>query len=697
MSTSQRAQELKPGTPVASKFRSDIQGLRAIAVALVVIYHLWPESVTGGFIGVDVFLVISGFLITSHLLRDPPRSVRDFTAFWARRIRRLLPASFLVLIVTLAATRFVAAETVWVNAGKQVIASALYVQNWVLGFMNVDYLAADNAPTPVQHYWSLSVEEQFYLLWPIVIALLFGLALRRNKSPYLILGWGMATIILASFSYSIYSTSTNPGWAYFATTTRIWELALGGATALYVSRRKHPIPTGIGIATAWVGVLGVFIAAVTFDGSTPFPGFAAALPVLATALVIAAASSHQYSPNTLLCFRPMQFLGDISFSVYLWHWPIIVLMPFVSGSLGWIDKSMALVVTVSLAALTKRFVEDRFRLGGASAGTRPAYKFAAAGMIAIVMAGSLLLFESKIRTQIGQDRANAAFTKGDPCFGAAALEHGLGKCPEPEIGTLIPQPAAAVEDKSEAYQDECWSNQPYVDRPICTYGSGTKRIALVGNSHAGQWLPALQAIAESQDWTIDTYLIDRCNPTTVKLEFDAEVKAENCLDYGRWAMKKTTVPGNYDMVVTSARQSLPVADATWKQTESLATDAYVDYLQLWTDAGIDVVVIKDPPYPGNTVSSIPECIAKNPNDLARCSGSLTDWYWMDPLSDAANRMKSPTVNIVDLDKYFCIERRCLPVIGSVITYFDGSHVTATYARTLAPYLAHELKHIVSKE
>lgn len=691
MSTIHRSRPAGVEAAAPAVFRADIQGLRAIAVGLVVIYHLWPQRLTGGFIGVDVFFVISGFLITSHLLRHPPRKTSDFIAFWARRIRRLLPASLLVLVVTLLATRLVAPETLWSNVGKQVIAAALYAENWALGITNVDYLAADNAPTPVQHYWSLSVEEQFYVFWPLAIAFLWWLGLRWKKNSFMLLGLGIAAIILTSLTYSIYSTITNPGWAYFATTARVWELAIGGATALLVMRYPNVFGLRARIFMAWAGIFGILAAAILFDEATPFPGILAMIPVISTAAVIAAASTHKLSAHLLLSPKPMQFLGGISFSVYLWHWPIIILMPYVSGTLGWLDKTAALLLTLLLATLTKTFVEDRFRLGGTKSGSLPAFKFAAIGMAIVVAAGSAIVVESAVQTRVAQDRATAALSSNDVCFGAAAVVHGIEKCPTAQISSLIPQPAAAATDKSDAYADGCWSSQPYTDKPICTYGSGKKRVALVGNSHAGQWLPALQEIADTQDWTIDTYLIDRCNPTTTMLQFDATIKAENCLAYGKWVLEKTSAPNTYDMIVTSERQSLPVVGASWKQTESLAKAAYVDYLTEWEIAGLNVAVIKDPPYPGNSVPSIPDCIATNPDKLDRCSGTPEEWRWMDPLTDAAIELGSPTVKVVDLDEFFCIDGQCLPAIGSVITYFDGSHVTATYARSIAPFLERKLE------
>ena len=220
--------------------RPDIQAMRAIAVSMVLVYHLWPNRLTGGFTGVDVFFLISGFLITSHLLSHPPTGLRDLLAFWSRRIRRLLPASLLVLFVTLIASRLVAPETQWGNTTRQVKAAALYFVNWRLADDSVDYLASQNAPTPVQHFWSLSVEEQFYFVWPIFILLLgfLALLLRRRAAPFFIGGLGIA--VVASLWFSVHETKVEPARAYFVTPTRIWELGIGGLLAA----RAHPRVAG---------------------------------------------------------------------------------------------------------------------------------------------------------------------------------------------------------------------------------------------------------------------------------------------------------------------------------------------------------------------------------------------------------------------------------------------------------------------
>ncbi|MGN6742482.1 MAG: acyltransferase family protein, partial [Amnibacterium sp.] len=190
--------------------RGDIQALRAAAVTMVLLYHLWPKRLTGGFTGVDVFFVISGFLITTHLLAHPPRRARDLLAFWSRRIRRLLPASLLVLLVTLAASRLFAPATTWSSTAAQVRAAALYVVNWRLADDSVDYLASQDAPTPVQHFWSLSVEEQFYLVWPILILLLVLTArlLRTNRGA--VVTGGLGVVVALSLAYSVAETAAEP-------------------------------------------------------------------------------------------------------------------------------------------------------------------------------------------------------------------------------------------------------------------------------------------------------------------------------------------------------------------------------------------------------------------------------------------------------------------------------------------------------
>ncbi|RZI83481.1 MAG: acyltransferase, partial [Microbacterium sp.] len=387
-------------TPVV---RTDIQGLRALAVSLVLIYHLAPDSLTGGYVGVDVFFVISGFLITLHLLGRIPRSGRDLVGFWSRRVRRLLPASLLVLASTLVASRIWAPETQWANTARHARAATLYVVNWVLSG-EVDYQHAEDAASPVQHFWSLSVEEQFYFVWPVLILLLGLLARRlgRENRLHVVLA-GLVMVVAASLAYSIHITGTNPSAAYFVTPARVWELGIGGILACIVllatghqhhEEHRHravrdTLRPEIAVPLAWLGFAAIAYAAVTFTEDTPFPGWHAAIPVLGTAAVIGAQSTQGTgSPGNLLALRPVQWLGDVSYSVYLWHWPLVVIVPQATGhDLTWTDRGSIALATLALAALTKTYVEDRFR--GASWGVPLPKPFAIAGLaMTVVIAGA---------------------------------------------------------------------------------------------------------------------------------------------------------------------------------------------------------------------------------------------------------------------------------------------------------------------
>lgn len=672
-----------------SAFRPDIQGLRAIAVTLVVIYHLFPSRLTGGFVGVDVFFVISGFLITSHLIKAPPQKPAEFGRFWIRRIKRLLPASILVLVSTIAAIRVLAPEAFWRDNLSQAVASAFYGQNWMLIATSVDYLAEDNAPTAVQHFWSLSVEEQFYLFWPLCIAALWWLAKRIKFTPRRMVLLGVAGIVVVSATYSVYLTSVEPGVAYFSTFTRAWELALGGIVALVPNPTTRFSSSRVAGSLSWIGVVAMIFAGVYFTGATPFPSLYAAIPTVGTAVVIWVAATGRFSPFTLLASRPSMFLGDHSYSIYLWHWPLIVIVPFVSGTLGALDLMAIALATLLLSMVTKKYVEDGFRRTLDVSRLVTPVRFMVTGMAVVsFLAGSLVLGLNE-REDSAELALQQALASGGPCVGGAALDELDGSCAYNPSAELLLSPALAKTDKSAAYADGCWSGEPFDEKPTCTYGKGRTKVALVGNSHAGHWLPALQQMADAKGWTITTYLVSRCNPTDAMLKFDADVKSIGCHEYGKWVQEQTG-RGQYDLIITSERQSVPVVGESFKSTEKAAIDGYRSYLASWADQATPIIVIRDTPYPGNTLKNIPDCVSVAKDANAECSGTRESWHWMDPLASAAEEMKRRNVRVLDPTEYFCPSDVCPAVIGETVVYFDASHITATYARSLAPALSKDI-------
>lgn len=664
-------------------FRRDIQGLRAVAVSLVVIFHLWPQSLTGGYAGVDVFFVISGYLITAHLLAKPPRSAMDLGTFWARRIHRLLPAALSVLAVTAVATRLVAPSTQWASAGKEIIASALYVQNWTLASSSVDYLADGQAPSPVQHYWSLSIEEQFYLVWPLLILAAFAVARSRHWDTTRVARYAIGAMVVVSLTISVWATAVSPASAYFITPTRMWELAAGGMIATFgtlaASARWRPLAAVI----AWSGVAAIAVTGLTYTGSTPFPGYTALLPVLGAGAVIWAGSQHPWSPMVIFRFRPVQWLGDVSYSVYLWHWPLVVLVPFVSGgSLGVLDKTTILVATLVLAGPSKKYIEDRFRRPRRGALLRHSYRAAVAGMALVTVIAGAQIVESRYRADVAAEELAETVQDSDPCLGAGSLVRGAQACPGGDETELVPSVELAGDDKSAAYEDGCWTNSPFTDRTKCTYGDGPTQVALVGNSHAGHWLPALQILAEKNDWTITTYLVSRCAVTDARQEFKTEEMSQNCHDYGQWVQDETS-RDTFDLVITSERQSVPVVGETLSTSKAKAIEGYKSYLREWASEDTNILAIKDPTFPG---IHVPDCLAEHADAPSQCSGPREDWIIDDHLVSAVGALDLPKVSSVSYDDLVCGPARCHGAIGGVIAYFDTSHLTATYVATMAPYM-----------
>ncbi len=699
-----RVSHERPGSEDRSAIRTDIQGLRALAVSLVVVYHVFPGSLSGGFVGVDVFFVISGFLITLHLMQKPPSGGRDLAKFWGRRIRRLLPASLLVLTTTLVFSRLVAPDTQWANTARQVRAATLYVVNWLLAHDSVDYLAADNAPSPVQHFWSLSVEEQFYFVWPILILGMVLLSRRRKWNQDVTVLTGLATLVAFSLAYSIYATATNPAAAYFVTPTRMWELGIGGVLAVVVAvRQRRGLPplmsNGPRIILAWAGLAAIAWTATTYTGSTPFPGWQALLPVVGTAVVIgAAAPMHRLSPGPLMAVRPSQWLGDVSYSVYLWHWPLIVLIPLARRhDADTLDRITAVVLTLVLAALTKTYVEDRFRTPQWGIPLKKPFLLGGAGMVVVVTLATLQIVEVDKRADDAQAQLAQAVAEGGPCFGAASLSRPASACPKVPFDEVVPAPADALTDKSMAYADvsggkDCFSYLPSFRQVTCQFGdpNGKVDVALVGNSHAGQWLPALQAVARKRHWRITTHLASQCAAASTLQQFDTRAMSEACLS---WVRRTTAAVARDrpDLVLYTNRISVGALDTSYDDSIPLYADGMTKVLSAWDKAGLKVLALHDTPAPGD---SIPDCVAAHTDDYTACDGTRDDWIAPEPAEEAVQRVDSPQVQFADLNDHVCRGEKCAAVNGGVITYFDTSHLTATYARTLAPYLGSKLTRLL---
>lgn len=679
--------------------RMDIQGLRALAVSLVVIFHLFPKAITGGFIGVDIFFVISGYLITGHLLREVERTgTVKLSEFWARRIRRLLPAAFLVLIASAIAALLFLPDTLIQQNLKEMGLAAFYVLNWGLAASSVDYLASDNEPSMAQHFWSLSVEEQFYIFWPIlVVVALWATAKMTRVSKRQILGFVLSIVIVASLVHSIVQTQESQSSAYFITTTRAWEFALGGLAALVPvystfsaringSRYIHTV-------LSWISILAIIWAAFTFDAKTAFPGSIALIPVLATAVLLWIGDSEStWAPQFFSKAGWVQYLGDISYSVYLWHWPPIVLWAALYDK-PLTPKAVIVIVgcTLLAASLTYKYVEQPLRSGPGILKKRvPTYGFMLAGMAAV----ATVTFLPSTLIQQQNDRDYQAIVQAredvDGCFGAFAITNG---CANPHQVTDLVNPGITAEDHysrvgvmtdPEYCTKDTVATQLESECILNSVSPSAPKIVLFGDSHAAQYLSALQKVGQQQQWNVESKIRNGCSGFRTAGEDDKKAQTR-CLEWGDNAFQELLADDSIDIVLVANRSITYKAE----NHEELASQR----LKALEAQGKKIVFVRTTTGTKANWSKskfhgpqAPECVEgskKLDNPCAWTPPEIDDW-----LMDLAKEMDAP---VVDPREVLCDDDgKCSVVIGETIVYSDEDHMAHSFTMTLVPWLAEKL-------
>ncbi|GAA2081806.1 acyltransferase [Aeromicrobium tamlense] len=664
--------------------RPEIQALRAAAVLAVVLFHLWPGRLSGGYIGVDVFFVISGFLITSHLMREVERRDRvDLAQFWARRARRLLPAAYLVLFVTAIGVLVWLPPAQWTQNFREIIGSTLYVENWVLAIDSVDYLAADGVPSAVQHYWTLSVEEQFYLVWPLLIVGALALARRRGWARAKAVLVVLSVVTVTCFLFSLWLTSQHPQLAYFATPARAWQFGAGALFAVALVDRIR-LPRRTAIAASWLGFGVIAVCALVYDESTPFPGTAAIAPVLATLLVIAAGTpSGRLSPTPIMAWRPVQVTGDLSYSMYLWHWPPIILLPEILGEeMGLWPRVGILLGTFVLAWLTMRFVENPIRFGTRFGIRRPRVTglvsvFAAALVVGFSVFGYQAGQAEEQRAEEFTARVNADMPK---CFGAASMPPA-GDCENPELATMR-VPAGPDVSRDWGGRSECWGKNDQVELKSCDFGerSGDRpHVVLLGDSHARALLPGFVRLAELDELSLTTQLKGGCAWSTDLPGRTAVPEVLQTCPAWRENVQEWIEQNqdDIDLIVTTG-YSRNLAGSRAQQAKALS--------EAWTKAtklGIPVAAVVDNPDNGTPPA---KCLDRVDSwDETTCSVPRDEAFpYGDAFGEAARMTKG--AERIDMTDFYCLEDVCPAMIGGVNVYRDRHHFTATFTRTLAPFL-----------
>lgn len=682
------------------RFQPEIQGLRAVAVLVVVLYHLWPNRLTGGYVGVDVFFVISGYLITSHMYREVQRTGRvALFQFWARRIRRLLPASIFVLGVSLLGVFIWLPATVWEVSARQLAASGLYVQNWILANDAVDYSAMHNDATVAQHYWSLSVEEQFYLVWPVVLMGVLFFARRSAErsgridmpSPRTTLILGISLVGAMSLAYSIFLTAQSQATAYFVTPTRVWEFAAGALVSLVFLDRQFTGKTAS--VLAWAGIALICISALAYDSSTPFPGWTAALPVAGTALVLVyAGNGARLAPAWWLSRKPMIFLGDVSYGLYLWHWPLIVLAPYILGERpAFTEKIPILLLSVLLAWLTKIVVEDPLRRGKLLRASWRAYVFAA-GSAALVAALSFGLATAPYAYS-----GDADTRKLGSCYGPGALQQANNCGPVTGVEPPNPVPALVAKQNSEPAHKGCQTGITESEIFSCDLGvekaNAKTTVAIVGDSHATAWFAAMDELGKLQHWHVKTYTKSSCPASTAVRILPSETTDQaqrSCAEWNRKVNAEIEADNDISIVFTASYSTAyTFKTGLGNALKNPGADGFKETWRQWMAAGKEVVAFDD--VPRTNGEYVPTCLAENPEDPLACAVPRTKAYPANTvIGNAGAAMRAEGVRQISLRDQFCDDRLCYPVVGSMIVYRDYSHISAEYAKALVPYILKQL-------
>ncbi|PRB64783.1 acyltransferase family protein [Microbacterium sp. MYb45] len=660
------------------EFRTDVQGLRAVAVGLVLLYHAGVPFLTGGYVGVDVFFVISGFLISSHLMESLERDGRiRFADFYARRIRRILPASLVVAVLTAIAAIIFYPPLALEGVLRDALATILYVPNIWFAIQDTDYLA-DHAASPYQHYWSLGVEEQFYLVWPLILLLLVFLVRRRRA---LIVG-GIAVLAVASLLSGVLLTPIDQPSAFFLLPTRAWELLAGGLVGAVLLRGALRLPGWIEAVGGWVGLAMIVGAALLYDDSTVFPGTAALLPVLGTALVILfGARGRAMGPTGVLSLGPMQFVGLISYSLYLVHWPLLIVTQAAVGDQNPLSLAVKLfvgiVIALPLAWLLFRFIESPLRRPRVLVG-RPARVtlWGTLALTLVLVAGTLGAVQWAATRDVGTGDAVAVA----PDF-PVSPPNGTPFVPR----NITPELEAVADDIPPMHRDGCHYDAKREDVQDCHYADldGTRTIAVFGDSHSAQWFPAVEEFADDEGGIrIDTYTKSSCPAADVTV-LDKGVPYTSC-DRWRDAVLEALVADPPDLVVISNYANLALAGVADQESRSRAwRDGVERTVGRLRDAGSEVLVIADTP---RFAVSPAICASSNVLDVTPCAGERAEVLDADFAAQEHAAAEAAGAVYVDLNDYICTQDSCPVIIDNMLVYFDVNHLTATVVSYLEPAL-----------
>lgn len=670
-------------------FRPEIQGLRAFAVLLVVLYHVWFGKVSGG---VDVFLFISAFLLSLSFMRkiNEGKPLNLFS-YWMHVFQRLLPVATVVIAGTTIASFFVLAPSRWSQTVTDAKSSLFYFQNWNLAFSSVDYYAQNaSVKSPFQHFWSLSIQGQIFIIWPLLFAAVAYFVHRFRGNLFTTAVFVFNTVFVASLTFSIVETDTNQGFAYFDTRTRLWEFAIG--TLLAMLTLKWKAPEKARVIMGWVGIIGLVTCGAILPVERAFPGYLALWPVISGALVIMAGRTNsRWGIDRLLVSAPLQNLGNISYALYLVHWPILILYSSAVGTsrVNVIEGTIIILVSIGLAWLLIRFVEKplRYRKDPFVPWLMMKMRFKTifsvktwadqlAFILAIFLVAGVPLAAAQTwigyrNTQSEQNAELQVQTASENYPGARAIggaQQGLIDNPIPSGGD--------VKAQYEGLSDPCTGVFAPSDPALAKYCNVQKYgpedaplTMVIGNSHAEQALSIFKPIAEQTKTNLQTYLLGGCQYPV------RSVNAGNECSEFNTKMTEEIIKRKPQTVVLIAT----IAQA--RSNDERADPSLDETVRRLTEAGIQVIGLRDNP---RFEYNIYECAQKAGADKSSCARPASDKYAAEnPAKEIFDKYRNQGAVMVDLKDVYCPDGMCSPVVGNIYVYFDDNHVSKTYGRTMA--------------
>jgi len=658
------------------KFRGDIQGLRALAVGVVVLDHAHIPGIPGGFIGVDVFFVISGFLITGILLGDIGKYAKvRFLHFYSRRAQRILPAATVVIIATCLASvallgviqaRSVLVDGVW---------AVFFGANIHFAAVGTNYFAAGSATSPLQHYWSLAVEEQFYLVWPALLGLVAFIFRKRHVTghiPRVPIAITLVAVGAFSLYMSIVQTAANPTAAYFSTLDRTWELAVGALLAVALPWLAK-IPDNVRSALSWMGLVAIMSAALLFTASTAIPGYKALLPVLGCgALLIGGINAPRFGAHTLMSMKPLRFLGDISYSLYLWHWPILIIGAAYLGARDTLPVRVGLIaVSIAVATISYYGLENPMR--HIQMLSRRTWRGLLLWPVATGLVVSVAIFGAP-----SVPFAGAATAKNVALSPLVAIEQAVvaGQNNTPVPATTDPSLLTAGTDNVNL--GSC-SQYPKFTGKVCQLGdpTGTKSMVIFGDSHSTMWVPALAIIAKQEHWKLYTVVREACGYDTYVGIDPGEGKGNVCDTFYSWAKTQITKIHPDVLIMGSYTNT-----TNWVQGETMV----VNQLKPLAKRFILLSTSPETRQLSRGIQAPNVCLTTAGANQGTCLVPMPTGRIENDLQTAAIAAQTG-VQYLNVTPLFCDAGECPAIINGMIPTYDGAHLTPQYSKYVAPDLA----------